>query len=118
MRNPAAAAFAGSDAPHPMSPAPAWASGVHAGRFSQFMGGPPTSWPQGGDGAASFGAATSAGISGGGMGYPSSWPAGPAYGASYGGQGEGTPPPNYDDAWLAHAKIGRASCRERVCQYV
>src|SRR3546814_4597675 len=36
------------------------------------------------------------------MGYPSSWPAGPAYGASYGGQGEGTPPPNYDDAWLAH----------------
>src|SRR3546814_17221866 len=64
MRNPAAAAFAGSDAPHPMSPAPAWASGVNAGRFSQFMGGPPTSWPQGGDGAASFGAATSAGVSG------------------------------------------------------
>src|SRR3546814_8430060 len=66
------------------------------------MGGPPASWPQGGGGAASLGAATSAGISGGGMGYPSSWPAGPAYGASYGGQGEGTPPPNYDDAWLAH----------------
>src|SRR3546814_18849245 len=37
-RNPAAAAFAGSDATHPMSPAPAWASGVNAGRFSQFMG--------------------------------------------------------------------------------
>lgn len=94
-RNPAAAAFAGAAAAPP-----AWASTVDAGRFSQFMGAPPAAWSQGGHGAASFGAGAQPGMAGGAaVGYPSSWP---AYAPAYGGQGEGMPPPNYDDAWLAH----------------
>src|SRR3546814_8253799 len=52
-RNPAAAGLAGSDPTHPMSPAPAWARSVNAGRFSQFMGGPPALWPSAGGGDAS-----------------------------------------------------------------
>lgn len=100
-RNPAAAAFAGAEAAAASSSAPGWATAVDAGRFSQFMGAPPPAWSQGGHGAASHGAGAQAAMAGGGaaMGYPSSWP---AYGPAYGGQGEGMPPPNYDDAWLAH----------------
>lgn len=100
-RNPAAAAaHAGAEAGMgKMSTAPAWASGVDAGRFSQFMGGPPpSSWSQGAHGASSYGG-PSAQPAAAGAGYPPSWP---GYGPAYGVQGAGTPPPNYDDAWLAH----------------
>ncbi|NGY04473.1 DUF1631 domain-containing protein [Solimonas terrae] len=96
-RNPAAAAFAGADGASGAgaSGAPAWANGVDAGRFSQFMGGAAASssaprW----SGPAGYGAPASAGA-----GYPASWP---AYGPAYGSQNAGGPPPNYDDSWLAH----------------